>query len=481
MNTGLSKFAQIHLDFKDLSDVTLVAGNGEQAIIHPTMLAVVSEFLRTLMLEHSKSQTNLVIVLPDMSFTEVNELLEMLVQKDISETNVFNMLFVNHNQTEETNLEYQCTNEDSISIDKMFVKTNIEVDQHFLENQINSKTIRNEHVNSYNNIQCNDNIFITRSIEYEELFSLNKERDKTLVNEFEKQIINLKSNEDGNMKTFETFESFHDEQGNEIACINANVITVSKNVSDEEIICPYCSKIFKTNKRMECHLTLTHESKKEYFQYMTKRENNDWVCQLCFRTFNNEKGCTRHLLSLHKMGKKYECKVCTKSSVGKYNFEIHMASHKNVPGVCDLCGLELAEKRYLKKHHQKMHASEEEKNLLRIHACQTCPKTFYSRATLTSHEYLHTDSYNFICAKCNSSFKTDNGLRTHKNVKHLGKVQKQSTRDKHNARTKEIRKEQKIRNGGVLRVGEERLKFNEYMRKWTQKKKLKGRVIKTVE
>ena len=150
-----------------------------------------------------------------------------------------------------------------------------------------------------------------------------------------------------------------------------------------------------------------------------------------------------------------------------------MASHKNVPGVCDLCGLELAEKRYLKKHHQKVHASEEEKKLLRIHACKTCPKTFYGKATLTSHEYLHTGSYNFICGKCDSSFKTDNGLRTHNNVKHLGKVQKQSTKDKHNARTKEIRKEQKKRNGGVLRVGEERLKFNEYMRKWTQKKKLK--------
>ena len=102
--------------------------------------------------------------------------------------------------------------------------------------------------------------------------------------------------------------------------------------------------------------------KKEYFQYMTEQGTNDWVCQLCFRTFVNAKGCTRHELSVHKMGKKYECKVCKKCLVGKYNFDIHMASHKNVPGVCDLCGLELAEKRYLKKHHQKVHASEEEKN-----------------------------------------------------------------------------------------------------------------------
>ena len=104
-----------------------------------------------------------------------------------------------------------------------------------------------------------------------------------------------------------------------------------------------------------------------------------------------------------------------------------MASHKNVFGVCDLCGLELANKRYLKKHHQKIHALEEEKTLLRIHVCKTCPKTFYRKSILTSYEYLDTDSYSFLCDKCNSSFKTYNSLRTHNNVKHLGKVQKQST------------------------------------------------------
>ena len=83
MNICMSKLAQIHLDFQDLSDVTLVSGNGDQTKIHPTMLAVVSEFFRTLMVEHSKSQINLVIFLPDFSSIEVNGLLEILVQKYI--------------------------------------------------------------------------------------------------------------------------------------------------------------------------------------------------------------------------------------------------------------------------------------------------------------------------------------------------------------------------------------------------------------
>ena len=41
---------------------------------------------------------------------------------------------------------------------------------------------------------------------------------------------------------------------------------------------------------------------------------------------------------------------------------------KNVPGVCHLCGLELAEKPYLKKHHHKIHALEEDKNSF-AHTC----------------------------------------------------------------------------------------------------------------
>ena len=139
MNICSSKLAQIHLEFKDLSNVTLVSSNGEPTTIHPTMLAVMSEFFRTLMLEHSKSQTNLVIFLPDLSFAEVNDFLEMLVQKDISETNIFNMLFVSQKQTQESNIEYPFTNEDSITIDKMFIKTNIDDDQCFFYCQINSK------------------------------------------------------------------------------------------------------------------------------------------------------------------------------------------------------------------------------------------------------------------------------------------------------------------------------------------------------
>ena len=89
-------------------------------------------------LEHSKSHNN-----PDPSYTEVNELLEMLVQKDISETNIFNMLFVSRTQTPKSNIEYLCTNYDSLAIEKMFIKTSIENDKCFLESLTDSKKNRN--------------------------------------------------------------------------------------------------------------------------------------------------------------------------------------------------------------------------------------------------------------------------------------------------------------------------------------------------
>ena len=51
-------------------------------------------------------------------------------------------------------------------------------------------------------------------------------------------------------------------------------------------------------------------------------------------------------------------------------------------------------------------------------------------------------------------------------------MQNQSTREKHNALTKERRKEHQIKNDGVFRVGEERVKFNEYMRRLDSEEKV---------
>ena len=73
---------------------------------------------------------------------------------------------------------------------------------------------------------------------------------------------------------------------------------------------------------------------------------------------------------------------------------------------CDICGKERSNGNSLKRHHLTKHTSDEEKNLARIHICISCPKRFYTKNKLATHAYVHSDTYNFSCDNCIVYFKT---------------------------------------------------------------------------
>ena len=222
---------------------------------------------------------------------------------------------------------------------------------------------------------------------------------------------------------------------------------------------------------MHCHLSLTHESRKEYLDFMKKQEGKKWIFKLCTQIFTRSEQCRDHLLSVHELGTIFDCEVCKKQVFGKVNIRAYMITHEKLFS-CDVCGKGFSEKNYLKTHFLKVHSSAEEQSQARKHICSKCPKRFYTGNLLSRHEYVHSETNNCSCKICPHSFKTADAIRLHTNQIHLGKVPTQSTKDKHNENKRKMRIEKRRKNGGFLRIGEEKNWFNEYMRKWTQKKKL---------
>ena len=96
----------------------------------------------------------------------------------------------------------------------------------------------------------------------------------------------------------------------------------------------------------------------------------------------------------------------------------------------------------------------------------------------------HTDSQHggkiYPCDRCQKSYRTKDVLRSHYKKKHGDTTPKVMTDEELKKKREYMRlyhvrqrQKQKSKNGGVLRTGEERIKFNEYMKNWNAKRRAK--------
>ena len=101
----------------------------------------------------------------------------------------------------------------------------------------------------------------------------------------------------------------------------------------------------------------------------------------------------------------------------------------------------------------------------------------FNKAILAGHTESHGDRI-YQCEKCDTRCKTKEAIRTHRRNKHSGIKQKQLTEEEMQKKRENTclnhvkdRLKQKENNGGVLRIGKEIIKFNEYMKNWNAKKR----------
>ena len=272
------------------------------------------------------------------------------------------------------------------------------------------------------------------------------------------------------------------------------------NTIPEVIICPYCADKFSTNNRMKCHMSLVHELQP------LKKKSKIHTCLTCNKSFALNGALLNHMKAAHDIEKpdgveikQFDCKVCTKSFTSESKLRYHnkwvhhakqmlkcelcekqflnmlqLKTHKRNHirnHICDTCGSGWNNIASLNKHHLRVHASDEERNIERKYICKNCPLRFYTQKRLDDHEPVHLEAKKYLCNQCEFRVKTETGLRMHINERHLGITISEEKRALYNARSRIRKQEKKKTNGGVYRTGEERVKYNEYMKQFGHRKR----------
>ena len=224
--------------------------------------------------------------------------------------------------------------------------------------------------------------------------------------------------------------------------------------------------------------------KKEGYKWREYIEISDdkYRCKICYKIFKDKILLKKHVPSVHKVGARFQCIDCLKMFCYQTQFEEHKLVHsEDKTFVCDECGVMFKTQRHIRRHKIVAHESDM-KNLLRNakYECCSCDKKFQWKSKLEAHTDSRHGGKIYPCDRCQKSYRTKDVLRSHYKKKHGDTTPKVMTDEELKKKREYMRlyhvrqrQKQKSKNGGVLRTGEERIKFNEYMKNWNAKRRAK--------
>ena len=164
---------------------------------------------------------------------------------------------------------------------------------------------------------------------------------------------------------------------------------------------------------------------------ITKRISEDELkCLICMKIFSTKSNCQLHWKTVHSGSDPYKCQICDKKFTRKDTLESHMKSHDNLREfMCSQCGKRFNRKRVRDMHEKGHHRNDYKK------ACSFCGKKFLNNQSLLRHERVHTGEkpyqvrkifymtweHNslFQCEQCSRRFKQKDQLTAHLRV-HTG-------------------------------------------------------------
>ena len=399
----------------EFSNVTLVSGDGQHKATHTLLLAAVSDLLRRLLLEVYSMEERVVILLPDHSMKELELCFQAILAGEEKEGQ--------EGVRQELGINVRNTGKD-IGTNQSDMAINIWDYPSEIENQFKVKAEK---------ISTKETKNISGTANY------------------------LKDGREDNEITYDQ-----------------SVI----GSQSESFQCQQCSSLFKNYIGLSIHLSVKHGSDwKEYIE----KVNRLFRCKVCFKTLKKKSEIGKHISRVHKLGRQIMCHSCPEVFFYQTQLEDHMLVHsEDRDFVCDICGMKMKSKNRVTVHKANQHMSEEEKLWrLEMFKCNTCDKKYLNKGRLATHAESHGERI-YQCEKCETMFRTKDAKRVHKKKKHSGIRPKQLTeeeRKKKNEITRlhhlKMRQKQKEINGGVLRTGEERIKFNEYMKNWNEKRRAK--------
>ena len=418
---------------QDMTNVTLVSEDGQQKNTHAVLLASVSKFLSSLLLEVSDVKDRTVILLPDFTMTEIEECLLSIMPGQPDGGRLGQTLLLD------------------VKPKAMGEKEKITVDH-------TSKLLANSH-----------NTELNKTIENSELETQKKSEIVPLAT-----ILNL-------IREKRAANVVYDNIGIKV-CENKNIllkVEVTKQEFDESQV--EDKEFVKSN-------LLAKKTKEDWVQYAEKVEDQ-YKCKICNDYVTKEtnskenrrnrsvKKISEHIYITHKIASKRKCPSCEDKFHYNWQLKKHMIKHTESQGeyyICPQCGKGLRNKQLLKMHELRKHSTEEEKLRLSKFSCSHCDKKFYIKSSLITHELRHGEK-KLSCTQCDKSFCARPNLGIHFRNVHSDKKPKTEEK-KAKLRAYMMKRCQKIKeaNGG---------KSTEQERKWRREsaRRRQGRLAKERE
>ncbi|XP_018362059.1 PREDICTED: uncharacterized protein LOC108760539 isoform X2 [Trachymyrmex cornetzi] len=176
--------------------------------------------------------------------------------------------------------------------------------------------------------------------------------------------------------------------------------------------CGGCNLIFAHSIYYRLHCCIFHDMNYS----LTIRK---YHCKVCGATVLGKDNIMKHAAELHEGRGAYQCQYCKKFFLRLNYLEMHRTygcsqnPHRARP-LCDFCGRKFCQPQKLKVHIKRMHSDMAE--VLREFQCKLCLKLLGSRAALQRHmkEVHHKDVIAAAtCDRCGKMFQNKSNLKIH--------------------------------------------------------------------
>ena len=177
-------------------------------------------------------------------------------------------------------------------------------------------------------------------------------------------------------------------------------------------ICKICNKTFEREVNLNEHIRTIHQGE------------NPYQCDQCEKAFKSSCALKNHFIVHHAEQKELKCTFegCDKIFPNSVHLRAHMYAHAQPSVVCDICGKSYNNKKAVKEHKRYNHASEEEKEKMRV----KCPEPGCNFSNIRKdkvdvhHKRTHQNVKNFQCSHCGDAFFLRYRMEEHVNGIHLG-------------------------------------------------------------